>query len=362
MYWFSVQTRDLGGRYSPPTMEHAEPSLKVFVDTHPPVMKLRALPKKNSEVGVAWTISDDTFDPNKPDSLRLDYRLAGGDWQPLRVDPFATQYYFNPGSEGSVEIRLRARDQAENWGEEKITLDGDSQGASETGTPKKKPARFSPQPNTNVRMVKSKKFALSYDVKETGPSRVSTVDVWYTQDGSNWQKYKTQNCSDSPEKQPPYSIEINVSEEGLYGFSLVVHSGVGLSDPPPQVGDKPQVWVEVDTTKPEVQLNTIIVGRNADKGKLFINWMARDKNLAQKPITLYYTTQADGEWIKIADKLDNSGRYVWQMPSDVPYQFLVKIEAVDRAGNLGIDTTHGMVKVDLSQPKATILNVAPVEK
>jgi hypothetical protein len=43
----------------------------------------------------------------------------------------------------------------------------------------------------------------------------------------------------------------------------------------------------------------------------------------------------------------------------VPYQFLVKVEAVDTAGNVGEAVTTELVKVDLSQPKARILNVGP---
>jgi hypothetical protein len=45
------------------------------------------------------------------------------------------------------------------------------------------------------------------------------------------------------------------------------------------------------------------------------------------------------------------------MPPGVPYQFYVKVEAVDRAGNIGLDQTLEPVKVDLSQPKSVILDV-----
>jgi hypothetical protein len=366
LYWFTVQTRDLEGRYFPPTLDRAEPSLKVFVDTHPPVVRLRRLPNRENEIGVAWTITDDTLDLSIPGAIRLDYRTANGlAWQPLRVDPYATQYYWNPGTDGTMEIRLRARDRAENWGEDRITLDGNgfrngpARTAEEPTEKRKPPAKV--RPEGAVRIVNSKSFSLSYDVKETGPSKVSTVDLWYTQDGNNWQKYRSQKCTEGQEKAPPYSISVAVQEEGLYGFTLIVHSGVGLSDPPPQVGDKPQVWVEVDTTKPEVQLRSVLVGRGSDKGKLTVTWSARDKNLAAQPIALSYKAEA-GEWVTIADKLENTGRYVWQMPAEVPYKFFVKVEAADKASNVGSAATPDMVAVDLSQPKTTILRVEPIAK
>ena len=50
----------------------------------------------------------------------------------------------------------------------------------------------------------------------------------------------------------------------------------------PQVGDRPQMWIEVDTTKPVVKLLSVVVGTGPDKGKLTVNWDAKDKNLAKE--------------------------------------------------------------------------------
>jgi hypothetical protein len=364
LYWFTVQTKDRSGRYFPPSLEGIQPSLKVYVDTHPPVVKLRVLPTRGKEVGVAWDITDDTLDLSMPGALRLEYRLTGAsDWHLLSVDQAATQYFWEPATEGSLEVRLRVRDRAENWGEDRITLDGNSSSDTvRSEEPEKRNWPVSTRTDANVRMVNSKRFSLSYDVKETGPSGVSTVDLWYTQDGNNWQKYRTQKCTENPEQRPPYTIEVDVREEGLYGFTMIVHSGVGLSDRPPQVGDRPQIWVEVDTTKPDVRLNQIVVGRGLDKGKLTVTWTARDKNMRPQPITLSYARSAEGPWTPLAEKLENTGRYVWKMPADVPYEFLVRAEAADKAGNVGTAVTTEMVKVDLSQPKVQILTVEPVSK
>src|ERR1700722_9727970 len=60
--WFAVQSLDLEGKLYPATMDKAQPSLKVIVDTQPPLVQLQALPPRPGEVGVAWTIRDDTFD------------------------------------------------------------------------------------------------------------------------------------------------------------------------------------------------------------------------------------------------------------------------------------------------------------
>jgi hypothetical protein len=202
-------------------------------------------------------------------------------------------------------------------------------------------------------MVNSKTIRLNYKIEEQGPSGVSSVQLWYTQDGRNWQKHQ-----EIPEAKSPLVFDVHA--EGLYGFTLVVRSGVGLGESPPQVGDPPQVWVEVDLTKPSVQILGVDVGRGPDKGKLTITWRAVDKNMAAQPITVSYAQQKDGPWTVIEKNLENTGRHVWQMnPSTVPYKFFVRVEAVDKAGNVGSADTEKHVIVDLAQPKGVILEVEP---
>jgi len=207
------------------------------------------------------------------------------------------------------------------------------------------------------RLVNSKRISLNYELKDVGPSGVSAVDLWYTQDGRSWNRYPLPKSEDGAA--PPRPLVFDVNGEGIYGFSLVAKSGVGLGQAPPQIGDRPQVWVEVDLTRPVVQVHQVIVGRGSDKGKLTILWSARDKNLGRQPIILSYAERPTGPWTPIAQKVANTGRYVWSMPEQVPYQFHVRVEAADLAGNIGEATTPDLVRVDLSQPRVNILNVEP---
>ena len=48
------------------------------------------------------------------------------------------------------------------------------------------------------------------------------------------------------------------------------------------------------------------------------------------------------------------------MPASVPFQFYVKVEATDRAGNVGEDATSQAVRVDLSHPRAIPRDISPV--
>lgn len=355
VYWFAVRTVDVDGRPFPASMDGARAGLKVVVDTQPPRVRLRELPPREAELGVEWEVRDENLDPA---GQRLEYRpVGGGEWTPLAADiPATGQHYFRPPTNAAVEVRLRARDRADNQAEEKLALGGAGarppvyQGESAGVRP----------PESAVRIVNSTRFGINYEIKETGPSGVSAVELWYTQDLSCrvWHKYREES---GPDVHPPFQVEVN--GEGLYGFTLVVRSGVGLGARPPQVGEQPQVWVEVDLTKPVVRIGNVDVGRGADFGRLTINWTASDKNLGRQPITLSYAEQTSGPWTTIAASLENTGRYVWEMPkAGTPYRFLVRAEAQDKAGNVGSDQTANPVIVDLAQPKGVILSVEPVVK
>jgi hypothetical protein len=357
-FWFSVQTQDLDGRLFPPSMEGAQPSLKVIVDTQPPTIRLNVLASRGNEVGVSWDIRDDNMDLSLPDAVQLEYRRAGGGlWQPLPRNPALSQHYWNPLTNGPVEVRLRARDRAGNWGEAVTTV---SLAGGQQITPQVQDNQASvwngPGPGER-RLVNSKRISLNYELKEVGPSGVSAVELWFTTDGRSWNKYPPR-----PEEPSKGKVIFEVNGEGLYGLTLVAKSGVGLSVRPPQLGDRPQIWVEVDLTRPVVQLQDVIVGEGVDKGKLIITWSAQDKNLSQQPITLAYGEKADGPWIPITEKLANVGRYVWTMPQRVPYQFYVRVEAVDLAGNVGTAVSPQMIRVDLSQPRVNILKIEPASK
>jgi hypothetical protein len=74
------------------------------------------------------------------------------------------------------------------------------------------------------------------------------------------------------------------------------------------------------------------------------------------PISLLYAPKQGGPWTAIpgATKIDNTGRFVWRMESNVPYELFVRVEAVDEAGNVGTADCQTSVKVDLAIPKARV--------
>lgn len=358
--WFTVQTVDRAGKQFPASFDEFKPNLKVIVDTVPPVVQAQPLQPRNGEVGVAWTIKDENLDLALPDSVRVEYRLAGGaTWLPVVIPLGGNQAYWDPKANAQIEVRVLARDRAGNVGEDTITLSrtGNQGFQNPIGVGPADPFR-----DLDRKFVGNKQISLSYDLKDVGPSGVSSVELWYTlYKGRGWNKLTQYpiDLKDPLEANQPKKLTFEVNDEGIYGITLVAKSGVGLGDRPPQPGERPQFWLEVDLTKPVAQLLDVLVGTGPEKGKLSIAWKADDKNLGTHPIRLSYSEQKDGPWTTFADKLANTGKHVWKMPEQVPYQFFVRVEAVDRAGNIGEAVSFDKIKVDLSLPKAKILEIGP---
>ncbi|HEV8060399.1 MAG TPA: hypothetical protein VGP68_11025 [Gemmataceae bacterium] len=362
LYWFTVRTVDINGKANPATVQGAPPQIRVEVDTQLPLVSLRQAPSRDGQIGVEWEIREENLDIN---SFLLEYRTAGSqDWIPLTVEAGRTgQRYWNPGVSGNVEARLRVRDLAKNEGEGRrvlVATNGDNGGGDSRplggnyNDPDAGRSLPSGSSRAEPRYVNSKRISLNYEIKEEGPSGTSAVELWATRDGRSWDKL-TEDAS----HQPPLTVE--VKEEGLYGFTIVARSGVGLSERRPRGGDVPQVWVEVDLQAPVVTFVHAEVDPGPDSGRLTIAWKATDKNLGREPIALSYSKDPEGPWTPIAPPgQPNSGSYVWRMPpSGIPYQFYVQVEATDKAGNVGKLRTKELVKVDLKKPKGVILDVAP---
>jgi hypothetical protein len=353
-YWFTVQTEDQDGRRTPSDLSTALPGLKVCVDLRPPTVLLRQGSARDYPLAVEWDVRDDNSGPDLT-TLRADYRPAGvpaAPWIELPAQQLANgQHAWTPaGNALQYEVRVQVRDKAGNVGEGLITLTATGGARATSGGP----TGASAEPMHNVvKMVNKKRIQFNFKIDDVGPSKVRSVEVWWTKERGIWQKYEQEFKPDAP-------FEIEVAEEGRYGFTLVAVSGVGHAEARPQAADPPQVWVQVDLTPPVVQLVGVDVGSGVEKGTVTIRWRASDKFLAAQPITLSYGTGND-QWTTIAANIANDGRYVWKMPEGLPYQFPIRVEAIDMAGNVGSDKTQKDVIVDLSIPKARVIGIEGVK-
>jgi hypothetical protein len=204
----------------------------------------------------------------------------------------------------------------------------------------------------NRQLVNSTHAVLDYRIDQVGPSGVSKVEIWMTADeGKSWQRL----CED-PDRRSP--AEFDLPREGLYGICIIVTNGNSISDPPPSAGTLPDWWIEVDTTRPTAQLQSVRPGTGEDAGSLLITWAASDKNLSGEPIDLYYATSREGPWAPIGRGLRNDGAYRWQAPHDGVGRYFIRMDVTDRAGNLTRCETPEAVVLDLTHPKAKVLGVS----
>jgi hypothetical protein len=350
-FFFSVRTVDTAGRAYPERPEQLQPSMKVCVDTVAPTVSLKPTPRDNG-VGVEWQVSDDNLDIS---TLRLDYRLAGGtDWTPLTPQQVSNgQHAWNPGTNSAVEVRLQVKDKAGNLGQDTTTVTPGDKTRPLPGGGSDQTSK--PAPVNGIRYVNSTNFGLNYQITDVGKSKVAAIELWVTRDGKEWRRH-----AERASEQPPFPVE--VTEEGRYGFILIGRSGAGLSEPPPKLGDPPHVVVEVDLTKPKVTLQSVDVGKGPQSGTLSISYTAIDANIERRPITISYAENPAGPWTPIVKGEENKGTYLWRMPAELPSEVYIRVEAVDKAGNIGSAETANKVVVDLSVPKVRVIDVTPVTK
>ena len=193
-----------------------------------------------------------------------------------------------------------------------------------------------------------KKFQLEYDVESAGSPGIAKVELWGTADhGQTWATWSTDTDRISP-------VEVEIEEEGIYGFRVVITTTNGLAGARPQNGEPADLWIGVDTTEPVANLREIKYGDGDEFGQLVIHWSAQDLHLAARPVTLIYSESANGPWHPIASGLPNTGRYSWETDASLPQSVFLRIEIRDEAGNEGTDQSSHPIRIPDRVPKGRI--------
>jgi hypothetical protein len=418
-YWFAIQTVDNQGKVYPADDRETDPSLKVIVDTAPPTLALEQSGRRGSQVAVRWEIRDENllartftleYQPEGAGDLNwrtvplkeTDLKLNGSKaWmantsEPLRVRATVADRAKNvqqveivigngiaaaPGAASMrdsgldapppvapISARSSARDdpfgsisdteefqeasagdadRSERFESSRGRADSESHFRSAPAGDNGNTAR------AQTLLVGNPRFPLQYQVDDSGPAGVAKVQLWVTHDaGRTW--YPQPEDSD---RQSPYPVD--VGGEGTFGLWLSVQGTSGLGDPPPSQGSSPQIWVEVDSTPPVVQIDAPRVGTGNSAGKIQITWRASDPHLGPRPIHLSFRAdEGQAEWVRIAGPLENTGQYIWSVPPGVPPRFRVRIEVDDTLGHRGA-AESAPILVDRARPKGRIIGLDP---
>ena len=412
-YSFSIVTVDKGGRATPADVTKEPPALIVVVDTQKPEVEMTPAQHDGQEC-VRCTVHDANPDPS---AVKVEYQTSDKTWKPLESVPGSPDLFHLPDrSSWTGQLRASATDRADNTGTHEMTWPTPAPAAETaaghndthvekmaagpeltpppvrtTQAPQAMPNPPMPAPMasppsviqpvaaqepvptnsqpvvvnghdqggmshdqgvSNRQLINSTHVVLDYRIDQVGPSGVSKVEIWMTPDeGRTWQR-----LCEVPNHRSP--AEFDLPREGVYGVCVVVTNGNSISDPPPSSGTVPDWWIEVDTTRPVAQLQSVRPGAAEDAGTLLITWAASDKNLSGEPIDLYYATSREGPWMAIGRGLRNDGAYRWQAPHDGVGKYFIRMDVTDRAGNLTRCETPEAVVLDLMHPKAKVLGVS----
>jgi len=213
------------------------------------------------------------------------------------------------------------------------------------------PSNSMPRNAGQRRIVNSHRFQVGYTVDDVGPSGIGAVELFITQDqGRKWWKY-----GDDPDRRSPFDVE--VPQDGEYGFSIRVRSGVGLTNDPPLPGEPPTIIVAVDQTPPIVELLSAQQGQGAASNRVQVRWRVADEHLASKPVAVYYSPTRNGPWESLSGWMDDLGGFEWPVVPGSPPQFYVRVVVRDVAGNTAKAESPQPILVDLARPTARIVDV-----
>ena len=207
----------------------------------------------------------------------------------------------------------------------------------------------------NRRLSRSRRFNIDYEVDSISPTSVSKVSLWMSKDhGETWYVATQDEDLVSP-------VVVEVPDDGVYGIRIGVSSREGLAARAPRNPDDADMWSEVDTTNPNVEITSTPYGQGVDAGHLIINWEANDRKLSKNPISLFYSSHPDGPWQSIAASLDNTGNYRWKVSQNVPRRVYLRMEATDVVGNKGVYILDKSIDLAGLIPRGRIRSVTPID-
>ncbi len=405
IYWFSVKSRAANG-YDFPAGPH-QPSLHILVDTVQPELSLQVEEIEPGRVRLTWTAADEHIDLN---SLQMEFMEPGTSlWQPVAVrsqDRGSTSWTLD--KTGNIQIRGRVSDLAGNlttthaeaviagmperpnarpdvgkpvaqqmdfppsvlpMPAQQVTQVEPRLISSTANTPIVRSAtELQPLPSTGfpmntpetgrlpeVRYVNSTMFRIGYHLQEIGPSGISQVDLYITEDdGQKWYHYGL-----DPDRVSP--MEVTIPRDGAYGFSFRVTNGLGRKPIPPQPGEKPEVSMIVDRVAPAVQLDPLSYASPGSDHDVLVSWQIPDQDLADQSVALSYSVSPTGPWIPIFGWERNPGSFTWSVPPTLEQQFHVRLDVRDRAGNIARVISQKPFQIDRAQPRARVTEIHSLE-
>jgi hypothetical protein len=216
------------------------------------------------------------------------------------------------------------------------------------------PNEIDTTPLTQAYHCNSRSFSLDYELNAAAGSLLADIELWGTEDGgTTWQKWGA-----DPDRQSPFDVQ--VGNDGLFGFRMVIVSQNGNVSNRPKDGDSADSWINVDTERPGGKITKAVYGEGREAGMLVIDYTCSDNNLHERPVTLSYSETRNGPWITIATGLKNSGNYLWKADPNLPRTVFLRLEIVDKAGNVGSHLLDLPINIQGLMPRGRIQGFRPI--
>lgn len=343
-----------------PRFEELTAQYQIVFDTRPPLVRVAT----SGPFTVEWAVEDENPDT---DGVNVEVRWQGtSKWTPISVpsrrfglrDKYTWESNQITASQ-PLEVRVVARDMAGlEMASQPITLP--AKGGTGLGGTNNNGAGFGGIDDFPARpqidYINTKNLTIESKLTRITRSGVKTANLWVNDGRGGWKMEKEQTVNITPSTaDPTIRIPYTATQDGLYGFIVIPVNAAGGKQDDPKPNDQPQFLIEVDTEKPFVKIKNVRVTPGGITGeRVEIEWEAVDKNLMPDPIVLEYSEGANGPWKRIAEKIPNTGRYVWEADDKQAWKIYLRASAVDKASNRGEHIYEKPVIIDLDKPQAVI--------
>ena len=203
--------------------------------------------------------------------------------------------------------------------------------------------------------VRTRVVDIAYTVNDAALP-LESVTLWFTLDGGrSWTEYGRDDDRQSP-------ITFQASQEGAYGFFVVLRNAAGASSGMPTPGTRPHAEAFIDATEPVVQLHPIHSTTSLGRRVLQIQWTALDANLLTRPIEIDYQRPPEDRWYPAtAEPLANTGRFDWAIPETMSGAIAVRVTATDLGGHR-VASRSQTVEIAPASSVASLMGSAPVSR
>lgn len=159
-----------------------------------------------------------------------------------------------------------------------------------------------------------------------------------------------------------FTRTVGVGRDGTYHYTSRPVVG-GDVENPPERGDAPQASVVVDTLPPIARIVTPGEEFTTKPGaEVTVSWQAEDEHLTDRPVAVSYSGDGGRSWNVVQRDLRPEGDFQWKMPDDLIGPALLRVAAVDKAGNIG-RSLRSLESIAPPKPKPVPVQAkAPLEK